>query len=275
MSEEKGVADAADCDDRLTEDKALTILDSYTALPWPYKRLYSAIRELRPSMAERVVEIDRLARSMDHAALGALVESAESVIASAFDLIGDAVEAWLAEQSPDTAYGICNAYLLAYLQANYWYVLLDGIYLEGAYEAYGVDLLNRVGEATGIPVISILAGDLDRSGAALSSASRQAPSVDVSGALSFHPEMKEEFSRFRVLYEVTKRWQAMFSELSRRTFETNLLPLRRAVFEVGSIVGVDLEHVDVFALPRAVQDLVMPEVLRLRASDRVWATLPK
>lgn len=239
-------------------------------LPSVYVALYDAISKHRPSLTDRLAECQQAMEALNTNLLEQFFLSTVSHVNATFRYVEKVID--LTDSgavSPEIGRPlICEAYRRVYTHANYWYVLVDGVVLEGIFEAAGDELLQEISNAADVSELALLEGVFDPlttyhyvhvDTAKVRRA--RALKAEIEGRLERcgHHTTILRLNRFLHLYDLVKRWQPRFGELSASTFQRVIPRLREMVIGVATDVGVTVGEED--AMPWRLLDLIDETIL--------------
>lgn len=227
----------------------LTNVETLPHLDDVYKRLYASIKKYRPTIEDRFQECVLLVKDFD-LKMNSLIELGITEIRNTF---------WFIEQSlnilekhelpqPFRAQYILENYKRIYTHANYWYVLLDGVILEGVFEAAGEEFLRHISKITKVDMLEILQDIVDPltqyhyvrdfSSERLVDARQRKEKLHKTLLENSDGELARKFERFIAFYSEVKRWHEMFTDVSKNTFQKLLPPLRDEIILISEEFGV-------------------------------------
>lgn len=247
----------------------------FPSLPEVYVLLYNAIRNARPSIDTHLDECVEAVEAWNAPKLDMLFETGAHNMEATFRFVDNCLTT-INQQPPSEplrSFLICQVYKHIYTHANYWYVLMDGVILEGVFEHNGEAFLSEVARTANLPLLTLMQDVIEPLTAyhyAPISTERLAKATElktqVQQALSEagRSDLAEALEPFISVYAVVKRWHVRWKEISVRTLQ-HYIPLVRGMI-MDLISQLKLETPKNLAMPwnllPFVDDEIVPALFR-------------
>ncbi|MAG37668.1 MAG: hypothetical protein CL878_15645 [Dehalococcoidia bacterium] len=249
-------------------------LDDWPLLEDHTVKLFRAIARYRPSIEDRLDEVVDQLRVFDHAALERTVEASFELIEETFSfvdgLLARADDSTLAEELRYLA--TIEAYRRIYTHANYWQILLDQVFLEGAFEHVGLEFLQEVSAQIGRGVVELLQDLIDpatRRYTVPEGDAQVAQALEELRALLGQLErssaggLAERLQRFVTLYGLQKSWQLRYQQFAWTKFQQYIPDAHQRIVAVSTAVGVEIpDEAKPWDLLDIIEDGLLPAVMR-------------
>jgi hypothetical protein len=219
-----------------------------------------------------------LTRTWDTEALDRLCEAGCTIIHGVFATV-DHWREHLAREAPalpQRAFVLANLFTNIYTQANYWYVLLDGVLFEGMFERDGATLLASVSAGADVSVLDLLQNVLDPLTEYRYVPATQAETAAARSAFAHiqdrlvavgRGDVAAALARFVPFYSAVKRWQVVFKDVSRQHFQRVIPPLRADLLSAAEELGIKVLDPAPWALLTLIDERLLPAVFSAVASD--------
>jgi hypothetical protein len=255
-----------------------TDLDDLKYLPDVYVRLFHAIERKRPSMTDAFAQTLELTTTWNAEVLDKLCSDGCAIIRGVFATADHWLER-LAHDRPaltQRTFVLANLFTHIYTQANYWHVLLDGVLFEGVFERDGEALLASVASSAEIDILDLLQNVLDPlteyryvpATEAETQAARSAlQQIQDKLALAGRRDVAATLARFVPFYSSVKRWQVVFKDLSKQSFQRVIPPLRAELLSAARELGVEVPDPAPWALLTFIDERLLPAVFTAVTGD--------
>ena len=242
-----------------------------------YVALFEHIRRFRPEMQAEAESLAELVADLDADAFDRVVQDSVAQIRGAFALarilMGEAESA-----EPTVAVlKLCTAYRLTQLQANYCYVLVDGVLFEGVFEDWSEQRLREIAGVGGLDLLDLLETLVEpltdyhyvpMTEARVARARRGHAELQGRLRALHRGDLADYLDRFIPFYSGVKRWQVEFKDAHRAEFMTVIDPLCEALVGRARALGLSLTDEEVesnWSLLEIVESKILPFLGTLEA----------